>query len=111
MPPKRRVPKGRRNVLTWEQEIELWLGQRSDNQSAFDSDKDRREAWNAHRDTLMQDGRCWAWWRYDCPKHLQDVKGAGHYAELEALESAGLLTEQEQRDLAAYRKREAERRA
>lgn len=66
MPPRRRVPKRRNVALTLAQIVELSIGPNSLRESEFDSEADRRAAWEAHRPRLIahvreSDELPWAW--------------------------------------------------
>jgi hypothetical protein len=57
--------------------LELTIG--PGREAAFDSDEERRLAWDLHRDELMVFGnripgsRPWGWWRYESPEPLDDA--------------------------------------
>ena len=61
--------------LEFAEMIELRLGEPPrwhEGESCFDSEEDRRAAWEAHRERLKSRGqatipghRCWGWWRYE----------------------------------------------
>jgi hypothetical protein len=100
--PTNRVPlHRRRRHLTWAEEMSLEWGEAEHRGIAFRTDQERREAWERHRDYLM--ARCdrgfrpQAWWDYDCPI----PRPRDHDYEKAVLWEAGLLTDQERKDLEA----------
>jgi hypothetical protein len=70
MPVKRRKTKRHFGELNHDEWISLTLGERPDRQ-AFDSDEDRRAAWEQHREAELASinlgRRPAAWWDYDAP--------------------------------------------
>src|SRR5262249_16370753 len=84
----------RRNRLSGNQELELWLGP-SHHGPTFQNEEERRASWFRHRDRLMamfgQSGRRpLAWWEFEAP-----IPYPGYDDEEAALYEAGLLGEQE----------------
>jgi len=79
--------------LDLEQYLELLLGPKDDD-SAFDSDESRRDAWRKHFAELMPmvdpGSRPWAWWQYDAPEPMLPRE-----PEVAYLSRCGLLTEDE----------------
>jgi hypothetical protein len=106
--PRKRWRAKRRRELTWEQELELFLGPRSAGQSAYASEAERREAWGTHREQFMEHTRPWAWWKYDAPASVRPAWHQGIAEEWAALEAAGLATEDERVSLALHRKQQAD---
>jgi hypothetical protein len=96
--PKKPKPERGNNSITLLQEMELWLGT-SHRGSLFASEEERRSAWFDNRDRLMgywgnNGRRPQAWWKFEAP-----FKYPGFNRERSALWSAGLLGENECRDL------------
>jgi hypothetical protein len=80
--------------------MELWLGP-SHHGSAFASDEHRRAVWFRYRDRIMQrwgsgGRRPQGWWTYEAPEGLW-YPGRDH--ERSVLYTAGVLTEEEAREL------------
>jgi hypothetical protein len=100
MPRKRRVAKMRTADLTHDQYFELWLGPPGD-RSAFANDRERREAWARHGESLLADAtpgtRPWGWFEYAAKRHPV-------YPETDAdlLRRLGALTPEEERQLAYW---------
>jgi hypothetical protein len=91
---------GRRR-LNHEQELSLSYGDLP-GRPGFASDEERRESWFYHRDRLLQHCTCgrrpMAWWRYE----VGDLRYPGYDGERSTLYQAGLLGEDERRELMAW---------
>ena len=98
MPVKVRTAKGRR--LNFWQELSLEYGERSDH-PGFASDSERRAAWLQHREKFLAKERPGrrpeAWWDYEAPFRRPDE----YEQEPACLYAAGLLEEEEKRELVA----------
>jgi hypothetical protein len=92
MPRKRRTAKARIGVLTWDQQLELWLG--PNGESCFVTDAERRRAWAAQREEILADCpacvRPWAFWEYEVKHHP-----TGGVSDREELTRLGLLSPDE----------------
>ena len=107
--PTRRTPLRRasRGTLAFSQEQELWLGICT--YPTFESEEERREAWERHRARLMDQfahngRRPAAWWTYEAP-----IPFPGRDVEQSTLFEAGLLGEGEAADLVEWWRSEFER--
>jgi hypothetical protein len=99
-----------RGELSHTQELELWLGA-SHHGLAFDSNEQRRAAWFRHRDRLMRwfaknGRRPEGWWRYEAPEGL---RYPGYDRERSVLYQAGVLGEEEARELQDWWRKEFDR--
>jgi hypothetical protein len=98
VPVKARTAKGRR--LNFWQEHSLEYGERSDH-PGFASDSERRAAWQQHRDKFLTKKRPGrrpdAWWDYEAPFRRPDE----YEREPARLYEAGLLSDEEKRELLA----------
>jgi hypothetical protein len=96
-----------RRELTWEEEMELWLGP-SHRGSLFASREDLQQAWLANRDRLMavwgkHGRRPAAWWEFEAPFPRPSGR------EQSSLYEAGLLTEEERVELVTWWRQQFER--
>jgi hypothetical protein len=91
--------------------MDLWLGSGPlFNPEPFKSDAERSAAWFAHRDVLLarhgrHGRRPHGWWSYEAG----DLRYPGYNAEPATLYTAGLLGEEEARELVSNWRREFER--
>lgn len=99
----KRRPRRRRDVLTFEQELELLIGPKAPDarafrpgaphweRSSFISPWERRQAWFRYRDQLLEDSppgtRPWGWWQYEAPGAKEPLE-----ADAEALVRLGVAT-------------------
>jgi hypothetical protein len=113
MPTTRRyLRRPHRAKLTHAQEIELWLGPRSDG-SSFVSDEHRRVMWFRHRGRFMQ---LWAkggrrpmgWWLYESPFRSRRHPGTDHERSI-LYEFSDVLSADERAELEAEWRREFDR--
>jgi hypothetical protein len=90
----RRIRSRRRDVLTAEQALDLICGEAL---RAFDSDEQRRDAWDRHRDEVIAHvGPCCrpaAFWKYEHPEIACDDQNEA------TLRRLGLLTPEEKKVL------------
>jgi hypothetical protein len=103
----------RSSQLTWDKELDLWLGAGPrHNLTPFATLEARRAAWEKHRDRFIgklpssPGKRPAAWWDYDAPPGLRRPHGG---CEASILWQAGLLVGEEKAALEAEWRREFER--
>src|SRR3954453_2700153 len=100
MPVKRRIQKSRDRTLGLMERWSLELGD-DDRRPAFNSDAERRAAWEYHREALLArerpGSRPRAWWEYDAP-----IRWPGYDRETVALYEAGLMSEEEIAELTPW---------
>jgi hypothetical protein len=99
VPTKRTIRNRSRHKLSFWEELSLEYGNRSEG-LGFASDAERREAWLRHRDELLAKCRAGrrpdAWWTYEAPFRRPEYE-----REPARLYEAGLLGEEEKRELVA----------